>query len=450
MDLFNPEKDKILQADASAAPLAERMRPNSLDDFAGQEHLVGPDGVLTLQLRQRSVSSMIFWGPPGCGKTTLARIIARESEADFHQISAVSAGVNDVKAIIEVAGYNLKARKNTILFIDEIHRFNKAQQDVLLQSVEEGKLVLIGATTENPSFEVISPLLSRCRTYTLKPLSGHDLHVLLENALTKDKFILNLRPEIPDPVRDSLISLSSSDARIMLNACEAALYLVVPNTDGVRTVEQRHVEHVLQKKTLLYDNQGEYHYDIISAFIKSVRGSDPDAAAFWLVRMLESGEDPKFIARRMIILASEDIGNADLAALPLATAAFTAVDYIGMPEAQIILMHAVTYLASAEKSNTSIRTLSAAKKTLKEHPQASVPLHLRNAPTSYMASEGYAKGYLYPHDFPGNFVEQGYLPEELRGIKLYDPGENGVEKNLRERLSHIWKKRRQKLDGDDR
>jgi putative ATPase len=448
MDLFNPEEDTTQQPDAATAPLAERMRPNSLDDCVGQDHLVGPDGVLTLQLRQSSVGSMIFWGPPGCGKTTLARITARESGAEFHQISAVSAGVKDVKAIIEVAGYNLKARKKTILFIDEIHRFNKAQQDVLLQSVEEGKLVLIGATTENPSFEVISPLLSRCRTYTLYPLSDHDLHILLESALTSDEIIVNLRPEMPVQVRDSLIALSSSDARIMLNACEAALYLVTPNSNGVRTVEKHHIEHVLQKKTLLYDKQGEYHYDIISAFIKSVRGSDPDAAAYWLVRMLESGEDPKFIARRMIIFASEDIGNADPAALPLVTAAFTAVNYIGMPEAQIILMHAVTYLAAAEKSNTSIRTLSAAKKALKEHPLASVPLHLRNAPTSYMASEGYAAGYKYPHDFPGSFVEQNYLPEELKGIKMYNPGENGVEKSLKERLSRIWKKRSQRSEGD--
>ena len=276
---------------------------------------------------------------------------------------------------------------------------------MLLQSVEEGKLLLIGATTENPSFEVISPLLSRCRVLTLKPLNDDNLLSLLKRALTCDETIKNLNPDISNEVRISLVSLSSSDARIMLNALEAAIQLVSPNTDGIRTVQKRDIEHVLQRKTLLYDKQGEYHYDIISAFIKSIRGSDPDASAYWLVRMLDGGEDPKFIARRMVILASEDVGNADPAALPLATAAFSAIDYIGMPEAQIILMQTATYLAATDKSNTVIRTLSAAKKALKEHPSASVPLHLRNAPTAFMSSEGYGKGYKYPHDYSGNFVE---------------------------------------------
>ena len=353
--------------------------------------------------------------------------------------------MKDVKNVINIAAFNLKSlNKKTILFIDEIHRFNKAQQDVLLQSVEEGILLLIGATTENPSFEVISPLLSRCRIYRLMPLTESELSTILLRALTQDQSIKELQPDMAEEVKSSLIALSSSDARIMLNACEAAIQFVKPGADGKRHVSMKDVEHVLQRKTLLYDKKGEYHYDIISAFIKSLRGSDPDAAAYWLVRMLESGEDPKFIARRMIILASEDIGNADPAALPLATAAFTAVDYVGMPEAQLILMHAATYLASTAKSNSVIKALYAAKKELKESSAAAVPLHLRNAPTGYMASEGYGKGYKYPHDYPDNFTVQEYLPKEFKNKIFYQPGESGVEKKFKERLMKLWKKRKNK------
>ncbi|MCH8286379.1 replication-associated recombination protein A [candidate division KSB1 bacterium] len=419
------------------------MRPKSLDEFFGQEHLVGSEGVLRKHLENKSIGSMIFWGPPGCGKTTLARILAGESDMDFHQVSAVSAGVNDVKKIIKLGSYNLKSLgKGTILFIDEIHRFNKAQQDVLLQSVEEGVLYLIGATTENPSFEVISPLLSRCRIYKLTALSRDELSRILNIALKSDEKLVDSKAEISKKVETALIALSGGDARIMLNALESAVQLARPGENGKRNISVEIVENVMQRKTLLYDKKGEYHYDIISAFIKSVRGSDPDAAAYWLGRMLDGGEDPKFIARRMIILASEDIGNADPSALPLATAAFTAVNYVGMPEAEYILMHAATYLASTVKSNSVAKTLSAVKKEIKEGPNVEVPLHIRNAPTGYMASEGYGKGYKYPHNFPESFVHQEYLPKELRGKIFYEPSENGIEKKLKERLIRLWEKRR--------
>ena len=442
MDLFSNEKTSETGHTAQT-PLAERMRPKSLDEFFGQEHLVGSEGVLRKHLENKSIGSMIFWGPPGCGKTTLARILAGESDMDFHQVSAVSAGVNDVKKIIKLGSYNLKSLgKGTILFIDEIHRFNKAQQDVLLQSVEEGVLYLIGATTENPSFEVISPLLSRCRIYKLTALSRDELSRILNIALKSDEKLVDSKAEISKKVETALIALSGGDARIMLNALESAVQLTRPCKDGKRNITVEIVENVMQRKTLLYDKKGEYHYDIISAFIKSVRGSDPDAAAYWLGRMLDGGEDPKFIARRMIILASEDIGNADPSALPLATAAFTAVNYVGMPEAEYILMHAATYLASTVKSNSVAKTLSAVKKEIKEGPNVEVPLHIRNAPTGYMASEGYGKEYKYPHNFPESFIHQEYLPKELRGKIFYEPSENGIEKKLKERLIRLWEKRR--------
>jgi putative ATPase len=385
---------------------------------------------------------MILWGPPGSGKTTLAKIISEHTNSEFHQINAVSSGVKDIRAIIEIAEQNKSFNKRTILFIDEIHRFNKAQQDALLNSVETGLLTLIGATTENPSFEVIPALRSRARTYILEELSRENLEAIIKSALEKDSFLSQLNIELKD--KEFLIYLSGGDARVLLNILEVAVLHEI-NSDlragqaGPIVISKEILEDIVQKKNIIYDKGGEEHYNVISAFIKSVRGSDPDAALYWLARMLEGGEDPLFIARRLVVLASEDIGNASPNGLVLAEAAFEAVNKIGMPEARIILAQCTTYLASSPKSNAAYIGIEKALSEVKNKPLFHVPLHLRNAPTKLMKEIGYGKEYKYPHDFDNHFIEENYLPEELKGSQFYFPSENGQEKNLKERLKFLWK-----------
>lgn len=440
MDLFQKEEKDQSKKDR-ARPLPERMRPQTLDEFVGQEHLLGKGKVLRQAIESDQLVSMILWGPPGVGKTTLARIIARETESDFFAISAVTSGVAEIRKIIERAKENRKMNRRTILFIDEIHRFNKAQQDALLHSVEDGTILLIGATTENPSFEVISALLSRCRVYRMEPLSEQELNTILDRALERDEFLCQHKVSITEEARNILLKLSAGDARNVLMALELAAQLASPNEKGERVIDRPLIEEALQRRTLLYDKKGDYHYDTISAFIKSVRGSDPDAAIYWLARMLESGEDPKFIARRLIILASEDIGNADPHALMVATSGFTAVDYIGMPEARIVLAQVTTYLASAPKSNASYLAINEAMEDVRNEVPGAIPLHLRNAPTKLMKDFGYAAGYKYPHDY-GGFVGQEYFPPEAKKRVYYKPTENGVEKRIRERLLSLWPSRK--------
>jgi putative ATPase len=439
MELFETPKAK--PPVRTTAPLAERVRPLTLEDFVGQEHLLGKGKPLRILIEGDQLPSLIFWGPPGSGKTTLARIVAQHTNADFHQLNAVSSGVKDVREVLERADVNLRHRgKRTILFIDEIHRFNKAQQDALLHSVEDGLITLIGATTENPSFEVISPLLSRCRIYVLEPLTAAQLNSIIDHALSRDILLSRSPVEVND--RDHLILLAGGDARMMLNGLETAIRLAVPSAGGSVAIGRKEIDEAFQRKYVKYDKNGEEHYNIISAFIKSIRGSDPDAAVYWLARMLGGGEDPKFIARRMIILASEDIGNADPYALTLATSCFTAVDYIGMPEARIVLSQTATYLASCPKSNASYLAISEAMGDTRELPDEPVPLHLRNAPTKLMEDLGYGGAYRYSHDYDNHFVDQQYLPDRLRERVYYRPTENGAEKKIRDRLLAWWKSKK--------
>ncbi|MBN2571292.1 MAG: replication-associated recombination protein A [Ignavibacteriales bacterium] len=416
-------------------PLPERVRPKSLDQFQGQEHLIGEGKPIRSMIEKDNLSSFILWGPPGTGKTTLAKIISLQTNSEFFQLNAVSSGVAEVRKIIQRAKLNLDHNKRTILFIDEVHRFNKAQQDAFLSSVESGVIILIGATTENPSFEIIPALRSRVMIYTLNELSKLDFENILNNAIANDEFLSKLN--ITNINRDFLFYVSGGDARTMLSVFESAIIQEIDKSEI--DISKSVIENVIQKKNILYDKSGEEHYNNISAFIKSIRGSDPDAALYWMARMLEGGEDPLFIARRMIILASEDIGNASQNALVLAVATFNAVEKIGVPEARIPLAQCATYLASCPKSNASYIGISKALGDVKDKPLYNVPLHLRNAPTKLMAELGYGKDYKYPHDLDKNFVVENYLPEEMKGAQYYKPSENGNEKSIKERLKELWK-----------
>lgn len=414
-------------------PLAERMRPQTLADIVGQEHLTGKGSILQNALANGSIPSMILWGPPGVGKTTLAGVIANELEQPFYTLSAISSGVKEVREVIELA----KRQTGAVLFIDEIHRFNKNQQDALLGAVEKGTITLIGATTENPSFEVNSALLSRCQVFVLKALSQEDLIKLLHTAIDKDSVLVELNIELKET--EALIRLSGGDARKLMNLLE--LVATAGNTSEKQPllITDELVVQTAQQRIALYDKQGEQHYDIISAFIKSMRGSDPNGAVYWLARMIEGGEDVKFIARRMVIFASEDVGNANPTGIVMANACFEAVNKIGYPEARIILSQCVTYLASSPKSNASYEAINQALDAVRRQGDLPVPLHLRNAPTRLMKDQGYGKNYQYSHMGEGNFIEQEYLPEKLAGTAFYTPGKNAREEELRKFLREKWK-----------
>ena len=416
---------------SNRTPLAERMRPTRLSDLVGQRHLVGSNGIIRKAVETGNVPSMILWGPPGVGKTTIANIIANEVKRPFHVLSAVSAGVKDVREVIDKAKYSSRA----ILFIDEIHRFNKSQQDALLGAVEKGTITLIGATTENPSFEVNSALLSRCQVYVLKALTDDELVELATHAIEKDGELKNRSIQIKE--RQALINISGGDARKLLNLID----LIAEALTGDIVITDELVINVAQKHIAIYDKSGEQHYDIISAFIKSIRGSDPNAAVYYLARMIEGGEDVKFIARRMVILASEDIGNANPTALVMATSTFQAVSMIGYPEARIILSQCATYLACSAKSNASYAAIESALKAVQDMGDLPVPLAIRNAPTKLMKDLNYGKNYQYAHSFENNFANMEFLPDGIKGSKFYDPGNNARENELRAYLRNLWKEK---------
>ena len=422
------------------APLAERMRPASFDEFVGQEHILGEGRVLRRAIDSDRIPSILFWGPPGSGKTTLARLIATQTRAHFEPVSAVSAGVADLrKAVAEARERRSFYQQPTILFVDEIHRFNKAQQDVILPHVEDGTVVFIGATTENPSFEVNAPLLSRCRVFTLNALDPEDVEAIVRRALDDEQRGLGmLKPQMEPDALMHLVNIANGDARVALNALEMATVACDPATDGSRQIGVDAVSDALQRRTPLYDKAGDSHYDTISAFIKSVRGSSPDGALYWLARMLESGEDPMFIARRLVILAAEDIGLANPGALPVAVAAQQAVHFIGLPEGRIPLAEATVYLATSPKSNAAYMALERAMEDVRNAPHEPVPLHLRNAVTGLMRGMGYGGGYKYSHDYEGHFEPQEYLPPELAGRRYYEPTDQGSEASIAERLRRWW------------
>lgn len=418
----------------TSIPLAERMRPTTLDDYIGQKHIVGEGAILRNAIESNLLPSIILWGPPGVGKTTLANIIAHQLKRPFYALSAINSGVKDIRDVIDKAKENnLFAQKNPILFIDEIHRFSKSQQDSLLGAVEKGAITLIGATTENPSFEVISALLSRCQVYILKHLDKEDLIAMLEQAIKKDIILKTKTINVLE--YEALLRLSGGDGRKLLNVFELVVHAIGGNTIEITNEK---VNRIVQQNVAMYDKAGENHYDIISAFIKSIRGSDPNAAVYWLARMLEGGEDPLFIARRLVILASEDIGNANPTALVIATNCFQAVNVIGMPEARIVLSQAVTYMAASAKSNAAYMAINTAQEAVRTTGDLPVPIHLRNAPTKLMKDIGYGKEYQYAHSYASNFAKQEYMPESLSGSKFYDPGNNAREREMREYLKRLW------------
>ncbi len=433
---------KGLESLAKEAPLAERLRPRTLDEFVGQKHLLGQGKVLRQGIESDRLPSMILWGPPGSGKTTLAMIIASMTGARFAAFSAVLSGVKEIKEVIQEAGEEWKFNKRrTILFVDEIHRFNKAQQDAFLPHVESGTIILIGATTENPSFEVISPLLSRTRVFALNALTEEEIEVVLKLGLTDTERGLGKYTTVIEPeVMEGICRIANGDARIGLNTLEMVVLTTPPDEQGVRHIGKENLEEVLQRKAFLYDKSGEEHYNLISAFHKSLRGSDPDAALYWLGRMLEAGEDPLYIARRMIRFASEDVGNADPRALQVAVSAMEAFQFIGLPEGDLALVQAAVYLATAPKSNALYLAFRKVQADVREMRNMPVPLHLRNAPTSLMKEMGYGRDYKYPHDYPDHFVEEEYLPENLKGRRYYEPTDEGFEKEVKRRLEN-WKRK---------
>lgn len=419
-------------------PLAEKMRPKNLDEILGQDHILGKDAPLRIAIETGAMPSIILWGPPGSGKTTIANVIAKTINADFYSLSAVLVGVKEVREIIDTAQKQRRMTgKKTILFIDEIHRFNKAQQDAFLPHVENGTVILIGATTENPSFEVISPLLSRAKVYVLNPLKEEDLKIIIDRTLKdKERGLGKSKIKIDDEAKELIIQTSDGDARRAINTIEMTVTIAKGLSSG--KITKKVVESAIQKKALLYDKLGEEHYNIISAFIKSMRGGNPDAAVYWMARMLEAGEEPLFIARRMVIFASEDVGNADPQAIQVAVSAMQSFDFVGMPEGWIPLAQCATYLATAPKSKSAYRAYKRAKADVEEHGVLPVPMHIRNAPTSLMEDLGYGKGYKDPQMYEGNFVKQDYLPEKLKGKIYYEPTENGYEKHIADRLKQ-WR-----------